>query len=326
MRQTDIELRQIRHALTVAAQGSLSGAATQLQMSLSSLSRSISTLERQVGAALFRRSGSLLAPTDLGRVFIERGRAMVAAADDLDRLAGQHAALQVGRVVVGLGAAMCDATATTVAAQMMVDRPAVTLELRSSLRDDLVPPLRQGELDLLIAAGAQFVKEADLEVHPLPPQPLLVIVRRGHPLAERPGFDVRSIFNHPVHAGGRIPPPVLHELLNEQAAAESALARTRPMPATMGTSVAMLLQMAEQTDCVTACTPALARRGIEAGRLVPLAAPVWLRSSFAVVRKRSRKTSPDAESFFHRFKAAHETEVAQAHRLIDTWLPRAAAA
>lgn len=318
----DIELRQIRQAIAVVEQGGIAGAAQQLQLSPSSLSRSVAALERQLGTALFRRNGPSLTLTDLGRIFIDRGRALLAAAADLDRLLGLHPSLQAGRVVVGMGAAMCEATATAVAAQMMVDMPGVTLELRSSLRDDLWPPLVQGELDLLIADAVGLTKGGDHDVHPLPALPLVVVVRQGHALAASPRFEMKSVFHHPIYAAGRIQPPVLHRLLSEQSSAEGTLARTRPMPALTGNSVSMLLRLVEQTDCVTACSPALARPGVEAGTLVPLAAPPWLSNPYALVRPRSRKANPAAAAFFQQFSAAHLVEVAEAHRLIEAWLPQ----
>ena len=323
MNPADIELRQIRHAIAVAEQGSLSGAAAQLKMSLSSLSRSIATLEKQLGATLFRRADPGIFPTDLGLLFIERGKAMVAAADGLDLLFGDGPPVQVDRVAVGMGAAMCEAATAAVAARMMTDWPTVSLELRSSFRDDLIPALRHGELDVLIADGSPFAKDGEFDVHPLPALPLVVLVRAGHPLAARPRFDMHRVFDHPVYAGGRIQPSILHELLSVQAGVPSAAARTRPMPAVLGSSVAMLLQMVEQTDCVTACSPALARQGVAAGRLAPLAAPPWMRSPYALVRPRLRGGSrPSADTFCREFVAAHEAEVEEAHRLIGAWLPQ----
>jgi LysR family transcriptional regulator, pca operon transcriptional activator len=318
----DIELRQIRHALALVEAGSVAAASAQLQLSPSSLSRSVASLENRVGTKLFRRSSDGLHLTDIGRLFVERGKALVAAADDLDRLIGRNPSLHAGRLVIGLGAAAAEAAAAAVTAQLITEMPALTIELRSALRDDLVPALRQGELDMLVAQPHPFSTDADLELFDLPALPLVWVARRDHPLTTlRRPVEMKDIFEYPLYAGGRLQPRLLQDVLQEQSRIASPSARTRPFPALIGNSVAMLHRIVQQTDAVAAGSPLLIRDLVAAGRLVVLGAPAWLRNPYAVVRPRSRTPSPVADLFCQRMVAAHEAEGIEARSLIEAWLP-----
>jgi LysR family transcriptional regulator, cyn operon transcriptional activator len=72
-----LELRQMRHLLALAEHGSFARAASALRLSQPALSRSVQTIEEQVGTRLFQRWASGVVPTDVGRLLIQRapGRA-----------------------------------------------------------------------------------------------------------------------------------------------------------------------------------------------------------------------------------------------------------
>jgi DNA-binding transcriptional LysR family regulator len=65
--------------LTVAELGSLRAAARRMKTTTSTVSRRIDLLERQLGARVLRRDGRGVAPTDAGRLLLQRGPAVVDA-------------------------------------------------------------------------------------------------------------------------------------------------------------------------------------------------------------------------------------------------------
>ena len=67
-----MELNQLRYFQTVAEYGQMTRAAEELHISQSSLSKTISMLEKDVGVKLFDRLGNRIALNSVGRSFLNR--------------------------------------------------------------------------------------------------------------------------------------------------------------------------------------------------------------------------------------------------------------
>ncbi|MBK6454221.1 MAG: LysR family transcriptional regulator [Proteobacteria bacterium] len=95
-----LELRHMRHVIALDEHGSFARAATALGLSQSALSRSIQSVEREIGSSLFVRTASGVEPTDSGRVFVARIRQIAQLTDDLDRDLVSERGLQSGHLHV----------------------------------------------------------------------------------------------------------------------------------------------------------------------------------------------------------------------------------
>src|SRR3974377_1079779 len=80
-----------RSLLAVLAESSLSAAGRRLGLSQPTVGRHIETLEAELGAALFTRSASGLAPTETALALRPHAEAMSAAAEALVRTASGEA-------------------------------------------------------------------------------------------------------------------------------------------------------------------------------------------------------------------------------------------
>ncbi|MGL6222154.1 MAG: LysR family transcriptional regulator, partial [Steroidobacteraceae bacterium] len=160
------ELQQLRQVLALAEHRSFVRAAAALHISQPALSRSIQQLERRFGSALFVRSSSGVAPTDLGRVYIERSRDLLRMADELEAQAVGHSQLRSGRVDVGGGPYPTDSLLSPACARFIEAFPRVTVQIHSNNWDDLVQRLRARALDFFIAETSLLVREPDLDVVP----------------------------------------------------------------------------------------------------------------------------------------------------------------
>lgn len=74
-----MDTRQVEAALAVARHLSFSGAAQELFLAQSSVSRQVAALERHLGGPLFHRTPSGVRLTALGEWFMPRGRAVLDA-------------------------------------------------------------------------------------------------------------------------------------------------------------------------------------------------------------------------------------------------------
>jgi DNA-binding transcriptional LysR family regulator len=89
-----MDIRQIRYALAVAKERSFTRAALRLNISQSTMSEQVKSLEEQIGFDLFRRTGRGVEATDLGRTFLAEAERV---ASDLLSL------IDVARRLNGLG-------------------------------------------------------------------------------------------------------------------------------------------------------------------------------------------------------------------------------
>ena len=102
-----MNLEQLAGFVEVAATGHFTKAAAALHLAQPSLSRQISTLEKELGAELFHRAHGHISLTADGQTLLPTARRMLADAEavrrDMDELAG----LRRGRIRLGATPTLC---------------------------------------------------------------------------------------------------------------------------------------------------------------------------------------------------------------------------
>jgi DNA-binding transcriptional LysR family regulator len=100
----NVQLRQLRALIAVADEGTFTDAAIALGISQAAVSRSVATLESELGVRLVRRTTRQASPTALGVRVIARARRVLAELAELQRLIDDHAGeLRVGYSWSALG-------------------------------------------------------------------------------------------------------------------------------------------------------------------------------------------------------------------------------
>lgn len=186
-----MELNSLRQFLAVARLEHLSRAADELHIAQPSLSRTISRLEKELGAPLFDRS-SRLRLNEAGKLFrdhVER------ALGELE--AGRRAVTETGSEGAGTVRLASETFLTLTGPLGAFKRahPHVELELHWSPAEDMARRLRAQEVDLCVAS--QPVHGEGLEVVELFDEPVGVGVPPDHPLAGRPSVTVLDVAGRP---------------------------------------------------------------------------------------------------------------------------------
>ena len=78
-----MELEQLRHFTAAAEAGSFSAAARSLYISHSTLCRSVSALEEELGVRLFERSSRDFRLTEAGEALLPQAQSLLAAAEKI---------------------------------------------------------------------------------------------------------------------------------------------------------------------------------------------------------------------------------------------------
>lgn len=178
-----MRLNQIRDLLAVVETGSLRAAARRIGVSQPAMSKSVAQLERELQAQLLLRTARGIVLTPAGRAFVARGRVIDAelrkAQDDLSALSGKRE----GVVAFGVGPAVTVPLVPDALARFRVKWPRAHVRIREGMRTALLPLVRDETLDFTVSEKVEKTDEAGLRFRPLVQPQLVVVGRRGHPLA-----------------------------------------------------------------------------------------------------------------------------------------------
>ena len=185
--ETSIEVRQLKAFVALVEQGSVTGAAEKLGLAQSTVSESLSSLERAVGASVFvRRRGSHdVVLTDAGHALLPHARAM------LDTLGAAHVA--VANVTTTARAQIAIATNESLSSYVLVsplDRvrrawPNMTFAVTVTSCAEIREGVESGAFDL----GLTLVEGLEENATPLVDRivistdvPLVLFAQPSHPL------------------------------------------------------------------------------------------------------------------------------------------------
>jgi DNA-binding transcriptional LysR family regulator len=142
------EYNRVAHFVRVIRAGSFTAAAAELGLPKSSLSRSVSNLERELGVRLLHRTTRRLTLTELGHAYYEKVRPAVEALDEAHDAALEHDTNPRG--LVRISAAPDFAGLAHVLAQFTRKHPSIELDVRLTTR--YVDLLAEG-IDIAVRAG-----------------------------------------------------------------------------------------------------------------------------------------------------------------------------
>ena len=258
---------QLRAFVAVADGGGYAAAALATGLSEPSLHRAVADLSLALRRTLVERRGRGLALTEAGRrtarAFRLAQAELAAGLAELEGLAGR----ETGRIAIG---AMPLSRARLLPAALTAfhrAHPAVDIAIVEGSHAELIEPLRDGALDLLIGALRDPSPGPDVEQRPLFDDRPVVLARRGHPLGglspslaelarypwtvAAPGAPLRVLWERMFTDRGITPPHV---------------------PIECG-SVITIRELLRASDFLTLLSPDQVAVELEAGWLVRVGAP-----------------------------------------------------
>ena len=176
-------LVQLRHFLALANLGSFSKASLKLHLTQPALSRSIQSLEEELGHALFDRVGRKSELTPFGRHILDQARQLVDGANNLKQSGQQLSTGQSGSVKLGLGSGPGALLMTPLLTFMASEYPKAHLHIARGNTAVLVQALRDRTLDALVLDIRSLTPANDLVVENLCELPGAFMCRKSHPLA-----------------------------------------------------------------------------------------------------------------------------------------------
>ena len=279
-----LNLHHLRLFRAVARDGTLTGAARQLNLSQSALSTQLRALEASLGHDLFERRGRGLVLTEAGRIALDHAEAIFRTADDLTatlRESGRaRRALRVGALAT-----------LSRNFQMQFLRPLigsvdVEVVLRSGSQDELLRGLEGLALDVVLTnlAPARDAASPWL-VHPIDEQPVGLI---GTPARVGPAPG-------PLKALLQVQPLILPTRETALRAAFDALAarlEVSPVVAAEVDDMAMIRLLARADAGLAIIPPIVVQDELAGGTLVEAARLDGIGESFIAVTLHRRFPNP----------------------------------
>ena len=262
-----MNLRHLEHFLALSDMGSFSRAAEKLHITQSALSRSIQSLEEELGGPLLDRIGKRNELTPLGQSVLERARGIVKEAAELKRGAALLQQGGLGSLRLGLGSGPGALLMTPWLVYMATHHPGVKVSVTRGPTEVQLRQLRDRSLDALVVDIRRIVPAADLSIGPTFDMPAGMVCRAGHPLlAQYPnGVPFEALLSYPVASI-----PLSEEIARILVARYGPRAAPAEMTTLQCEEISSLLQTVQQSDAIYLGILAAARQEMSRGDLVQL--------------------------------------------------------
>lgn len=297
-----MNLRHLEHLLALAKTGSFSRAAQTQYITQSALSRSIQTLEDDLGARLIDRTGKRNELTPLGQAVAARAQRMVLDAAELRRSAELFTQGNIGAIHIGLGSGPSAMLTTPFLQYMAQHHPGVEVSISPGATELQLTQLRQRDFDALVVEIRRVTPAPDLAIEHLSEMRAGFVCRAGHPLlqsGEPVQFD--ALLRYPL-ASTPLTAEVAHILVKQF----GPHADPQQAVSLRCDDITSLLETVKVSDAIFLGILGAARAGIHDGQLMELVSqPVPnLSARFAFVTLIGRTEAP-AMAIFRRFVAEH---------------------
>ncbi len=143
--------KQLNYVITLAEKGSFSRAADELGMTQPSLSQFIKRTEKELNITLFDRTGSNVRLTDAGRIYIQTGKKILDAENEMKNRFSDLRENKIGTLKVGIAPTRCQYLMPEVVKRFAEKYPGMHLIIEERFLGNLVDDAEHGEFDLCVA-------------------------------------------------------------------------------------------------------------------------------------------------------------------------------
>lgn len=197
MAQMPFTLRQIEYFVAAVDAGTITEAALTIPVAQSSVSSAVAQLEAALGVQLFvRHHAQGISLTPEGRQFVERARALLREADELERFASDLTAEVKGTLNLGCLVTLAPLVAPQLCKRFRDRHPAVNVEMTEAGQSQLVSGLQSGQLSVALTYDLEL--DPGISFTPLATLPPVAIFAADHPLAANSTVTIQELVEEPL--------------------------------------------------------------------------------------------------------------------------------
>jgi DNA-binding transcriptional LysR family regulator len=293
-----MDFRKLRNFVVLAEELSFARAAEKVHLTQPAFSRSISTLENELGARLFDRDNNVLL-TPVGKMLLSRAQSLLLDLGSLKQEVCLMAAGETGQISMGVGPFPGAVLMPPVLAELVREKPLVSIDIEINSPRHLLEHLLNEEIEFFVADLLSVPQNSHISVLPLERLYLSCVVRAGHPLTLKKDLMPLDILDYPLVSARLLDPrkKVLENYL------EVTAGRTLRLSVVCDNPV-VLKYVTLNSDAIAITSFVSGHDETTKGNLVALPVPrsIDLSSELVVVSLKGRTFSPIAQSLIERMR------------------------
>jgi len=204
-----MELRQLRHFVTLAEEMHFGRAAKRLFMTQPALSTSLRRLEEDLQVRLFERDSKTMSITLAGRAMLLRAKEVASLADKLEQYGRAMAAGRAGLVEIGFTGTLLYRGLTDILNRFGSKYPDIELSVREFSSQVQMDMVRAGRLDAAFINSP--VPPAGLASLTLFEERFVACLPSQHPLARKKLLDIKELRDDVFVMFSREPSPAYYD-------------------------------------------------------------------------------------------------------------------
>ncbi|WP_105188301.1 LysR family transcriptional regulator [Pseudoalteromonas sp. T1lg48] len=188
-----MRFEQLKQFLALGSLRHFRQAAEQTNISTSALTRSIQTLEQEVGHQLVKRSTRSVILTEQGEMFLHFCRRTLDEYNQIIQRLDHSQGKRDNRLVVGYTNSASSIVPIS-CGQFMARHPEIKIEMQLQESEALYSMLKRGEIDIYVSEEDQDSNTIDIHL----PDQLLLFARKDHPLASQDCITLEDLAPYPL--------------------------------------------------------------------------------------------------------------------------------
>lgn len=180
-----MDLRQLESFITIAREGSISGAARAMRVAQPTLSQQLRNLEEELGEALLQRKPRGVEPTAAGLILLEHAKLLIDESARLRNRFSHRREIQQGRLTLGIIPTIAPYLLNEILPSFRQSLPQVEIQIREAKTNELIRQVVDGSIEFAITSdiGKHERKKWSLTVRELFREPLVLAAHRSSPPA-----------------------------------------------------------------------------------------------------------------------------------------------
>jgi DNA-binding transcriptional LysR family regulator len=230
-----MDLRHLRYFQAVAEELSFSKAARRLRIAQPALSRAVQELEQDLGTRLIDRNRRTVSLTPAGTVLLGETAVVLERLDESLRRVKRTAAGEDGELRLGYIGPPTQPFLCRLLAEYRLRFPKVSVHLEERTPERVWEMVAKGRLSVALTRPVPGQGERALSTLLLRQEPLGIVVRADHPLAEKKSIAWKDLAQEPLIVLARREGVGLHDEILAACRAAGFAPRISQSPSLMGT-------------------------------------------------------------------------------------------